>query len=152
VVIAGVIVTAAGLLVALKPKTFLVTVFMTLAVFALAVKCGEAIAARESVRDLIRAADARGYGSLPIFSVLTIERTSEFYGAGRISYRADGEPVMLDGVGALFVAASDNGGAVLAILPASHADELMQFPGLQCEIIADNGRNVLAVAHTSATP
>jgi len=49
-------------------------------------------APRESVRELIKLSDARGYGFAPVFMFSRIERTAEFYASGRVVYGPDGDP------------------------------------------------------------
>lgn len=57
---------------------------------------GVSRAERESVRSLFRAADARGYSRLPVVNFDTLERTAQFYAAGRLLYGSDGEPLVYD--------------------------------------------------------
>jgi 4-amino-4-deoxy-L-arabinose transferase-like glycosyltransferase len=106
-----------------------------------------AVAARDSVRDLVAAADKRGYGSLPIVQLHTIERTAEFYAAKRITYGNDGEPVKLEGANQVIDAARKNGGRVLCIVPTKYAAQLMTLPNVETEILADDG-SVCVVALT----
>ena len=99
-----------------------------------------AVAARESVRDLLAAADQRGFGGLPIVQLHTVERTAEFYAAGRIMYGKDGEPVKFEGANQVIDAARRNGGRVLCLVPSQYVAQLMTLSNLQTEILADNGR------------
>ncbi len=57
---------------------------------------GVSRAEHESVRHLFRAADARGYSRLPVVNFDTLERTAQFYAAGRLLYGSDGEPLRFD--------------------------------------------------------
>lgn len=59
-------------------------------------RLGVSRAERESVRTLLRAADARGYVRLPVVNFDTLERTAQFYAAGRLLYGKDGEPLRYD--------------------------------------------------------
>lgn len=129
------------------------TVLVTFSVFTVMLKCGAATVARsESVRDLLKAADARGYASVPVLQLFTIERTAEFYAAGRLSYGADGEPVMLEGVSQVVEAARRNGGVVLVLVPRAHLSRLSQAADLTVEVIDDNTRVVLAVVRNRNRP
>ena len=98
------------------------------------------IAAAESVRDLLSAADQRGYGGLPVVQLHTVERTAEFYAANRITYGNDGEPLKFEGANQVIDAARRNGGRVLCIVPSQYAAQLMSLPSVQTEILAENGR------------
>jgi hypothetical protein len=99
-----------------------------------------AIAAHDSVHDLVTAADKQGYGSLPVVQLHTIERTAEFYAANRITYGTDGEPVKFEGANQVIDAARRNGGRVLCLVPTQYQGQLMNLPNVQTETLADNGR------------
>jgi hypothetical protein len=99
-----------------------------------------AVAARDAVRDLVTAADHKGYGSLPVVQLHTIERTAEFYAANRITYGSDGEPVKFEGANQVIDAARRNGGRVLCLVPTRYVPQLTTSPNAQSEILADNGR------------
>jgi len=104
-----------------------------------------AIAANESVRDMLLAADQRGYGSLPIVQLHTVERTAEFYAANRITYGNDSEPVKFEGANLVVDAARRNGGRVLCIVPREYATQLTGLATAHTEIIGDNKRVSLVV-------
>ena len=104
-----------------------------------------AVAARESVRDLVAAADKKGYGSWPVVQLHTIERTAEFYAANRITYGNDGEPVKFEGANQVIDAARRNGGRVLCLVPTRYLEQLTTSPNAQTEILADNGRVCLVL-------
>lgn len=118
-----------------------VAVFVTSAVV---LKCAAPVVARtESVRDLLTTAAARGYATTPVVQLHTIERTAEFYAAGRLTYQKDGEPVKFEGVLQVTEAARRNNGAVLCFVPLQFESQLISFAGAQTEIIGDNGRVAL---------
>jgi 4-amino-4-deoxy-L-arabinose transferase-like glycosyltransferase len=107
----------------------------------IALSCAAPIIARpESVRDLMAAASARGYGAVPVVQLHTVERTAEFYAADRMTYRDDGEPVKLEGVLQVAEAARQNGGLVLCFVPREYEAHLTSYPKVQTEVIANNGR------------
>jgi len=107
----------------------------------------ERVAARESVRDLLRVADARGYGASPILNLHTVERTAQFYGAGRLIYdEKRGEPWKFEGAGEVFEVARQRGGTLLVIVPEEYAWQLRDFRPLDVEVIGDNGTVVLVAA------
>ncbi|MDX6576162.1 MAG: hypothetical protein QOE96_2115 [Blastocatellia bacterium] len=98
------------------------------------------LARPESVRDVLALAAARGYGATPVVQLHTIERTAEFYAADRMTYESNGEPVKLEGVAQVADAARRNGGLVLCFVPKEYEAQLTDYPNIQAEVIADNGR------------
>ncbi|MFL6227418.1 MAG: ArnT family glycosyltransferase [Pyrinomonadaceae bacterium] len=99
---------------------------------------------RESVRDLLRLADARGYGATPVLNLYDIERSSEFYAAGRVVYNEHGEPKMFDGVNLISDYARAHREMVLVIVPVANVNQLAA-PGMaRFEVIGDNGVHALA--------
>ena len=99
-----------------------------------------ALARPESVRDLLAAAATRGYGATPVVQLHTVERTAEFYAAGRMTYGPDGEPVKLEGVTQVADVARRNSGPILCFVPKEYETQLTSYPNIQTEVIADNGR------------
>ncbi len=99
---------------------------------------------RESVRDLVRLADARGYAALPVFYMLTDDRTGEFYAGGRLAYRPDGEPFRFDGAQEAAAAARERGGTALVLVPVQWTNQLTDYKAVETEIIGDNGVLTLA--------
>ena len=105
----------------------------------LAVSCAlESGARRESVRDLLKLAEARGYGSARVLNLHTVERTAEFYAAGRIDYDARGEPVKLEGVNQVEDQIKVRGGPALVLVPVEHDWQLDEYPPLRAERLGDN--------------
>ena len=106
------------------------------------------VARRESVRDLLGLAAARGYASSPVFDLHTVERSSEFYAADRIARGSDGEPLKFEGVGQIADAARRKGGAILVIVPVEFVGQLTGDAAIKTEVIGDNG----AVALVAVLP
>jgi 4-amino-4-deoxy-L-arabinose transferase-like glycosyltransferase len=105
------------------------------------------VSARESVRELLRAADGRGYGAAPVLNLHTVERTGEFYAAGRLIYdESAGEPLKFEGAGEVLDVLRARGGTVLVIVPLEYAAQLINFQPLQTEVLGDNGQVVLVAA------
>ena len=98
-----------------------------------------AIAAKESARDVFAAADVRGYRAWPVVQLHTMQRTAEFYAAGRMIYGNDGEPAKLEGANQVVDAARENGGRVLCLVSTRYRAQLMSLPNAQTEIVADDG-------------
>jgi len=70
---------------------------ISVVVSLIALQPARAIADRESVRELMRMAEARGHGGTPVFYLLCDDRTAEFYAGGRLAYQPNGEPIRFDG-------------------------------------------------------
>jgi hypothetical protein len=116
-----------------------------LGITGLAIHCSAPVAARESVRDLVRLASARGYGNVPIVGLHTVERSAEFYAAGTVVYGSDGEPVKFEGAADVIDAARRSGGLILCFVPTEFESQLTGYPGAQTEVIGNNGQVALVV-------
>ncbi|MDT4954062.1 MAG: hypothetical protein QOJ02_2200, partial [Acidobacteriota bacterium] len=107
---------------------------------ALALNCAAGrITQQESVRDLMRAADARGYASTPVFYMLAADRTAEFYAGGRLGYRPDGEPFRFDGAYEVADAARKQGGSALVLIPTEWEKQLTDYAAIETEKLGSNG-------------
>jgi len=153
--IAGVVLVTllAGGIALLRPQSLqlviAITMIATLAVYLIALKCGAPVfAQRESVKVLFQAADARGYQSLPVVQLQTLQRSAEFYAAGRLPYGPDGEPVVLNNAAQVAEAAQRSGGRVLVLVPLGYLGKLYQIPNLALEVIGNNTQVALVVART----
>jgi len=98
-------------------------------------------AQRDSVRDLLEIADARGYGQAPVYARQGSDRTAEFYAQGRVVYGADGEPVVLEEGPQLLSEAHKHGGKILVFVPPDYVEAFRRLPGV--EVIGDNGEVAL---------
>jgi len=107
----------------------------------LLVSCAlDVVARRESVRDLLRMAEARGYGHVPVVQLHTVERTAQFYAADRLAYdEQTREPVKYEGVFQVANAARRAGGRILVIVPLEHLMQLTADAALRSEVVGDNG-------------
>lgn len=99
------------------------------------------LTASDSVRDLVAAANERGYGAAPLYGLGEIDRTAEFYAAGRLVYGDDGEPVVFENAGQVMLEAYKRG-PILILVPREY-DQLLRLKTLGAEPIGDNGRFVL---------
>jgi 4-amino-4-deoxy-L-arabinose transferase-like glycosyltransferase len=105
------------------------------------------LTARESVRDLIAAADARGYGAAPLYGLGEIDRTAEFYAAGRLAYDAEGETVIFENSVQVKEEAARRG-TILVLVPREY-DQLIGLRALGADVIGDNGKFVLVAVRSS---
>jgi hypothetical protein len=94
----------------------------------------------ESSKRLLQLADARGYSQTLIYGLQRSDRTPEFYGAGRVIYGADGEPVMYAGPAQVIDECRKRKEVLLAFVPSKNVSELAGMASAQTEVIGDNGR------------
>jgi 4-amino-4-deoxy-L-arabinose transferase-like glycosyltransferase len=99
------------------------------------------LTAPESVRELVAAANARGFGAAPVYGLGEVDRTAEFYAAGRLAYRADGEPEVFENAPQV-VDEAKRRGPILVLVPREY-DQLQRLKILGAEVIGDNGKFVL---------
>jgi 4-amino-4-deoxy-L-arabinose transferase-like glycosyltransferase len=97
------------------------------------------VAQRESVRDLLQLADARGYANAPVLAQRTDDRSAQFYAHDRVIYNADGEVVTFDEVS--LEQARALGDKILVLIPLSHVDHFRGASNI--EIIGDNGHTAI---------
>ncbi|OLE54500.1 MAG: hypothetical protein AUG51_07890 [Acidobacteria bacterium 13_1_20CM_3_53_8] len=134
---------AAGLLSLIAPRLRKLCVVSCGAVLflvpALLVNCDMTkVASRDSVRDLLQAATAKGYGAAPLFQLHEAERSSEYYAAGRLAYGQDGEPLRLEDVSYVESEAGARG-TILVLVPSKFSYQLYQSPKIITQEIGDNG-------------
>ena len=128
-----------------KTGSALMVTFATFIALTVALNCVVAsFASRESMRDLIRQANARGYSSAPVYALHQFDRSVEFYAAGRVVYAADGEPLRFDSALDVLEAARKNRGPILVIVPTDHLYQLTALPSARVDVIGNNGARALA--------
>jgi 4-amino-4-deoxy-L-arabinose transferase-like glycosyltransferase len=93
-------------------------------------------AQRESVKDLLRLADARGYAGAPILARTGDDRSAQFYAYDRVVYKTDGEVMTVDEVSRAQARALGN--KILVLIPLENVKYFRGAPGF--EILGDNGR------------
>jgi hypothetical protein len=103
----------------------------------------EKVGESQSMYALFERARSRGYASTPVLQLHDIERTSEFYAAGRITYDAEGQPARLQGPGEVAELLHRSGDASLVIVPLQYLSQLTEAPYFETELIGDNGWNAL---------
>lgn len=94
---------------------------------------------RESVRDLLLMADARGYAGAPVLARRTDDRSAEFYAYRRVVYDRNGEPVTFDEI--TVDEARAHGGKFVVMIPIEHLDNVRGVKTI--EIIGDNGKTAV---------
>jgi 4-amino-4-deoxy-L-arabinose transferase-like glycosyltransferase len=123
----------------------------TLLSIPIIVTCALRPAARgQSLADELRLADAQGLGKLPVVTLHEIERTTEFYAAGRLAYDERGEPLRLEGAGEVADFARSHGGAALVVVPVADERQLFSEQSLAAQRVGDNGRIALMLVRARA--
>jgi hypothetical protein len=108
----------------------------------------ERVARKETLAGALGAAGAQGFGGLPVLNLHTVERSSEFYAAGRVAYDATGEPLKFEGAGQIEEYLRGKGGQALVIVPLEEEHQLFEAPGLEAKRVSDNGRDALVHVKT----
>jgi 4-amino-4-deoxy-L-arabinose transferase-like glycosyltransferase len=98
---------------------------------------------KETLGPTLAEASAQGFGELPVVNLHTVERTSEFYAAGRLAYDSNGEPLKLEGTNQVAEFARSRGGAALVIVHRDDEHQLFEDPSLEARRVAFNGRHAL---------
>jgi 4-amino-4-deoxy-L-arabinose transferase-like glycosyltransferase len=94
---------------------------------------------RESTKDLLLLADARGYAGAPVLARDSDDRSAEFYAYDRVLYNSHGEPLTFDKMSVDDARA--RGGKFVVLIPIEYVEDFRGTPGI--EIIGDNGRTAL---------
>jgi 4-amino-4-deoxy-L-arabinose transferase-like glycosyltransferase len=97
------------------------------------------VANRESVRDLLILADARGYANVPVLAQRSDDRSAQFYAHDRVVYNSEGEVVTFDEVSV--DRARTLGGKLLVLIPVGDVDYFRNAAGI--EVLGDNGRTAI---------
>jgi 4-amino-4-deoxy-L-arabinose transferase-like glycosyltransferase len=96
-------------------------------------------ARRESVKDLLALADARGYANSPVIAQRGDDRSAEFYAYGRVIYRTDGEVMTFDEISVDDARA--RGAKFVVFIPVQYVENYRGAPRI--EIIGDNGHTAV---------
>ena len=96
-------------------------------------------ARRESVKELLALADARGYVNTPVIAQRGDDRSAEFYAYGRVLYRADGEVMTFDEISV--DEARARGEKFVVFIPVQYVEKYRGAPRI--EIIGDNGHTAV---------
>jgi hypothetical protein len=108
-------------------------------------------ARRETVGHLLSEAGREGYGNLPVVQLHTIERTAEFYAAGRLAYDGRGEPLKLEGSKEVAEFTRRGGGRTLVVVPVREAQQLDAEPEIESSYLGDNGSVALFLVRTDGS-
>ena len=95
-------------------------------------------AAQESVKPLLDAANARGYGSAKILLLHADSFSAEFYAVGRLPRDPDGKQHKTYGSNDVEDAIRLSEGTTLVIVPKDHVHQLTDDAALRSEVLAEN--------------
>lgn len=127
------------LTVARKARWPLVIAGATVMLVVIALNFAMLFARRESVKELLALADARGYANAPVIAQRGDDRSAEFYAYRRVIYRADGEVLTFDEISV--DAARALGRKFVVFIPVRYVENYRDAP--QIEIIGDNGHTAV---------
>ncbi|HEY0729482.1 MAG TPA: hypothetical protein VGD38_15485, partial [Pyrinomonadaceae bacterium] len=105
-------------------------------VMTVAICAAPSVGQRESVKDLLQLADARGYANAPVIAQRSDDRSAQFYAHDRVVYNADGEPITFDEI--TLEQARGLGERFVVFIPLEYANNFKTAPNI--EVIGDNGR------------
>jgi len=104
--------------------------------------CGATdVVRRESTRDLLRLADAKGYSDLRVLALPADDRSAQFYASGRVIYGSDGEAKSVYDAPQVVAEARERNEKLLAFIKVRDLSLYREKPGV--EIIGDNGKLAL---------
>jgi len=102
----------------------------------------------DSVKRLIRQADAAGFSETKLVGLHGISHNAEFYAAGRLIRNVDGKQKKLYGLTELAAEADAAGGRILVLVPNEYARQVLDSPMLRSSKIAENAElTLIAVTH-----
>ena len=123
-----------------NPRWPLIIAGATLVLVAIVLNVGAArYANRESVRDLLLMADARGYAGAPVIAQRSDDRSAEFYAYPRVVYGPDGEPVTFDEI--TVDEARARGRKLVVMISIEYVENVRGVKSI--EIIGDNGKTAV---------
>jgi 4-amino-4-deoxy-L-arabinose transferase-like glycosyltransferase len=105
-------------------------------VMVVSICAAPSVGRRESVKDLLQLADARGYATAPVVAQRSDDRSAQFYAHDRVVYNADGEPITFDEIS--LEQARTLGERIVVLIPLEYADQVKGSPSF--EFLGDNGR------------
>jgi 4-amino-4-deoxy-L-arabinose transferase-like glycosyltransferase len=127
-----------------RAPCFISLALATLLTIPIIVTCALEPSARgETMGQEFVLAGRAGLGDLPVVCLHDIERTSEFYAAGRLAYDASGEPLKLEGANEVADFLRKRGGAALVLVPVADEAQLRDDSKLESRRVGDNGRIAL---------
>ena len=106
--------------------------------------CGvDRLVERDSVAQLIQAADTRGYANSRVGMLYNIDHTAQFYASGRLLYGSDSDPAKFVGTAEMLKAVRENNGSLLILAPIDQLNQLTSLNEATTDVIASNGRTAI---------
>ena len=123
-----------------NPRWPLIIAGATVVLVVIVLNAGAArYANRESVRDLLLLADARGYAGAPVLAQRSDDRSAEFYAYPRVVYGPNGEPVTFDEI--TVDEARGRGAKLVVMIPVEYVSNVRGVKTI--EVIGDNGKTAV---------
>ena len=123
-----------------NPRWPLIIAGATVVLVGIVLNVGAAkYANRESVRDLLLMADARGYADAPVIAQRSDDRSAEFYAYPRVVYGPDGEPVTFDEI--TVDEARARGSKFVVMISVEYLGNVRGVKTI--EVIGDNGKTAV---------
>jgi hypothetical protein len=104
---------------------------------------GLKLAQRESSKQLLELANARGYSQAIVYGLQRSDRSPEFYAAGRVAYDLDGEVTKYEGVGQIVWESRKRQATILTFVPVKEVSQFTQLNSMRVEVVGSNGKDVL---------
>jgi 4-amino-4-deoxy-L-arabinose transferase-like glycosyltransferase len=118
----------------------LITAGTTLGLVLILSFCGAVkLAERESSKQLLELAAARGYSQATVYGLQRSDRSPEFYAAGRVAYDADGEATKYEGVGQIVWESRRRQAVILTFVPDGEVNQFTQLTDAYVDVIGSNG-------------
>ncbi len=105
--------------------------------------CGLKLAERESSKQLLELANARGYSQAVVYGLQRSDRSPEFYAAGRVAYDPDGEATKYEGVGQVVWESGRRQATVLTFVPTDQVSQFTQLTSVRVDVVGSNERFAL---------
>ncbi|HZI18466.1 MAG TPA: glycosyltransferase family 39 protein [Pyrinomonadaceae bacterium] len=122
----------------------------TLLTVVLVAACAlEGAARAETLAPLLAEAEREGHGRLRVLHMMTPERSSQFYAAGRVDYDEGGDLRLLIGSNEMAAAVAAAGGEALVIVPPEYDYKVPDAEGVEWRRLGDNGASVLFHVRTA---
>jgi 4-amino-4-deoxy-L-arabinose transferase-like glycosyltransferase len=115
------------------------------AVFLLTMFASELFRDSLSVGPLIKTASERGFSSNRVLTLHSISHSAEFYAAGRLMHKEDGDQLRLEGITEIVdQIKAVNGETVLVLVPVEYLSQLTDFGALNTDVLDRNSEIAIA--------
>lgn len=96
------------------------------------------VAGTQSTKTLLEIAGARGYGQAPVYLLHEVDRSTEFYAAGRLVYEESGEPHRFEGANQILLDAKNKSRKILVLVPSEYSNQVTEVRTVTSEVLGEN--------------